>query len=103
MRNLVGAEQRGQIGFTPAAVQHLEGVIGKLAHEDFALDAVPEHIILEAQSRQSGSCRAKAPVRPFTETVHVGVGMADGSKIVTKVYKKAIRNMEMSPSAGVAN
>jgi hypothetical protein len=29
-------------------VQHFQRVIGQLAHKDFALDAMPEHIIIEA-------------------------------------------------------
>src|SRR5579863_3563481 len=60
MRHLLGAEQRRQIRSAPPAVQQLQGVIRKLANEDLALDAVPEHILIEAKSHKCGSCCAKA-------------------------------------------
>lgn len=84
-------------------MQQLQGIVRNLTNENFAVNAVTEHIVIETKRRKGGSCCAKAPVRPFAEAVLVGVRMADESKVVAKVGKQVIRDMKMPPSAGVTD
>src|SRR5262249_17709507 len=103
IRHLFGCEERTQVRSALAGVQQSRRVACELAEKDFALYAMPQHVFVEAQRRESGPSGSEAPVGALSKSITVRVRMIDMTKIIAEVQEQTVWNMKMSPSARVTN
>lgn len=100
--NLVDALKTLEIRPPCLAAQNLLRVVGPIALKDFAADAVPQKVGLKPERIERYADRAQSPVRALAESVSVKVFVFVFSKIPAEFIEKAIGDVEMSPSLGVA-
>src|SRR5262245_54793583 len=101
--NVGGAQQRGQVWSPLARPQELHSVGSELAYEYFALNAMPQNVLVDAKGSERGSCRAQTPVGALSKPIEIGIGMPDLPEIGAQVPEEVVRYVEVSPSPRVAN